>query len=80
MPGLEPTTRLEESLWDQGLEFVAGIDLSVQLSEFNAYVQELVDPASSLYGFRPDVVILAVQTRDLEETAELATGDVSAGA
>jgi FkbH-like protein len=45
--------------------FVAGIDLSVQLSEFNAYVQEIVDRDSRLYTFQPDAVILAVQTRDL---------------
>jgi FkbH-like protein len=45
--------------------FVAGIDLTVQLSEFNAYVQEIVDPGSQFYAFQPDAVILAVQTRDL---------------
>lgn len=44
---------------------VAGIDLTIQLSEFNAYVQEIVDPASSLYRFEPDTVVLAVQTRDI---------------
>jgi len=46
--------------------FLAGIDLQVQLSDFNAYVQEMVDPASRLYAFSPDAVILAVQTRDLD--------------
>jgi len=45
--------------------FVAGIDLTVQLSEFNAYVQEIVDPASTLYRFDPHTVMLAVQTRDI---------------
>ncbi|HZQ70123.1 MAG TPA: HAD-IIIC family phosphatase [Terriglobales bacterium] len=45
--------------------FVAGIDLSVHLSEFNAYVQEIVDPQSALYRFAPDSVVLAVQTRDI---------------
>lgn len=45
--------------------FLAGIDLTVQLSEFNAYVQEIVDSASRLYTFQPDAVILAVQTRDI---------------
>lgn len=45
--------------------FLAGIDLSVHLSEFNAYVQEIVDPESHLYAFKPDAVILAAQTRDL---------------
>lgn len=45
--------------------FVAGIDATVQLSEFNAYVQEIVDPASTLYRFAPDTVLLATQTRDI---------------
>jgi FkbH-like protein len=45
--------------------FSAGIDLTVHLSEFNAYAPEIFDPASKLYSFAPDVVILAVQTRDI---------------
>ena len=45
--------------------FAAGIDLAVRLSEFNAYVQEIIDRQSALYGFQPDTVILAVQTRDI---------------
>ena len=45
--------------------FVAGIDLHVHLSDFNAHVQAIVDPGSTLYGFAPDAVILAVQTRDV---------------
>ena len=44
--------------------FVAGIDLDVQLGEFNAWAQEMVDPESALYLFQPTVVILAVSTRD----------------
>src|SRR5207253_10764141 len=44
--------------------FSAGIDLTVRLSEFNAHAQEILNPASALYDFAPDVVILAVQTRD----------------
>src|SRR5438445_7449362 len=44
--------------------FNAGIDLTVRLSEFNAHAQEILNPASALYDFAPDVVILAVQTRD----------------
>src|SRR5207302_3246093 len=35
------------------------------MSDFNAHVQEILDPKSSLYGFAPDVVFLAVQTRDV---------------
>jgi FkbH-like protein len=44
--------------------FNAGIDLTIRLSEFNAHAQEILDPASALYDFAPDVMILAVQTRD----------------
>jgi FkbH-like protein len=45
--------------------FCAGIDLTIQVCDFNAYVQAIMDPGSSLYGFAPDAVILAVQTRDV---------------
>lgn len=45
--------------------FVIGVDLVVYTSDFNAYAQELLDPASFLYSFRPEAVILAVQTRDI---------------
>jgi FkbH-like protein len=45
--------------------FVNGIDLTVQVGQFNAYVQEILNKDSSLYSFVPDIVILAVQTRDL---------------
>lgn len=45
--------------------FVAGMDVTVQPSEFNAHVQEILDPQSALYSFAPDAVILAVQTRDV---------------
>ena len=45
--------------------FSAGLDLAVHLSDFNAHVQEILDPSSALYRFTPDVVILALQTRDV---------------
>ena len=44
---------------------VNGIDLATQVGAFNAYAQEILDPGSSLYSFNPDLVILAVQTRDI---------------
>lgn len=44
--------------------FAAGIDLTVLTGDFNAYAQEIFNPDSKLYRFSPDVVILAVQTRD----------------
>ena len=43
--------------------FLGGIDLTVGTGGFNAWAQEMLDPASALYGFAPDVVILAVETR-----------------
>src|SRR6266446_4391737 len=42
-----------------------GVDLEVWMGGFNSYAQELLDPNSGLDGFQPDVVVLAVQTRDL---------------
>lgn len=45
--------------------YAGGIALETHLGEFNAYPQEILDPASALYRFRPDAAILAVQTRDV---------------
>jgi FkbH-like protein len=36
----------------------------VYVADFNAHVQAIMDPASALYGFRPDAAFLAVQPRD----------------
>jgi FkbH-like protein len=44
---------------------VGGIDLTVQMGGFDNYAQQMLDPASDLYAFQPDVVILALQTRDV---------------
>ncbi len=45
--------------------FVNGIRLHTEVGDFNAYAQEMLDPTSRLYRFAPDVVIKAVQTRDV---------------
>lgn len=45
--------------------FVAGLDLSLQMGDFNTYPQEILDSGSALYSFAPDSVVLAVQTRDI---------------
>lgn len=45
--------------------FCGGIDVTAQVGEFNTYVQEILDPSSALYAFKPDAAILAVQTRDV---------------
>jgi FkbH-like protein len=44
---------------------VEGIGLDVHLGDFNTYAQELLDSQSTLYRFNPEIVILAVQTRDI---------------
>ena len=44
---------------------VSGIEVSPQVGGFNTYAQEMLDGNSSLYRFMPDIVILAVQTRDI---------------
>src|SRR4051794_14798209 len=40
--------------------FVAGLRVEVYESEYGVFQQELLDPASGLYAFRPDLVFLAV--------------------
>ena len=45
--------------------YVSGIDLKIHVGAFNAYMQEILDPGSACHAFQPDIVILAVQTRDL---------------
>ena len=45
--------------------FSGGIALETHVGEFNSYAQEMLDGESALYRFSPDVVILAVQTRDV---------------
>lgn len=57
--------------------FVTGLDLTVQLGEFNAYPQEILDRKSSLYQFTPDTVILAVQTRDVAPELWTQSADLS---
>lgn len=64
---------------------VGGIDATVHVGEFNAYAQELLDPAGPLYRFEPTVVILAVQTRDIvpelwDGAAGLEPGDLERAA
>ncbi|GIW73799.1 MAG: hypothetical protein KatS3mg103_0321 [Phycisphaerales bacterium] len=41
------------------------MNLRVRLGEFNAWTQEILDPASVVYRQPPDAIILAVQTRDV---------------
>jgi FkbH-like protein len=60
--------------------FEAGLDLTVHLGEFNAYVQEIVDPDSALYRFRPDTVILAIESCDVASRLVREWTELSAGA
>lgn len=45
--------------------FSAGIRLHVQISDFNVYAQQILEPESKLYRSKPDVVILALHTADV---------------
>jgi len=44
--------------------FAYGIDLEVHVGDFNTYVQDIVDPNSSLYHFAATAVVLAVRTEE----------------
>lgn len=61
---------------------VRGIDLTVYLCDFNTYVQDILNKDSGLYRFNPDIVILAVQTRDIapelwDNGTNLSTEDIT---
>jgi FkbH-like protein len=45
--------------------FLNGIDLTAHVGDFNAYPQEIMDQASSLYRFKPDAVVFAVRAADI---------------
>ena len=44
---------------------LGGVQLDVTLGDFNTYSQDLLSPDSPAYASSPDVVVLAVQTRDI---------------
>jgi FkbH-like protein len=44
---------------------LAGLNLRVQVGGFNTYVQDVLSPDSWLYSFGPQMIILALQGRDL---------------
>ena len=54
---LVPLLRATAACW--------GVDLSVRLGQFNSYVQEILDPHSTLYQEPTDVVVIAPLARDL---------------
>lgn len=45
--------------------FLEGVRLELFLGEFNQHQQEILDPASRLYQFKPDTVFLAVRLEEL---------------
>lgn len=49
----------------RGAAAVNGLDVAVHVGGFNAYAQEILKEESPLYRFEPDIVILAVQARDV---------------
>lgn len=67
----------------RAMAFAAGIDLDILVTDFGTYTQDILDPGSRLYAFEANVVILAVQSRDLspplwESFASLSEAEVSA--
>jgi FkbH-like protein len=42
-----------------------GVEVTAHVGDFNTYAQDLLVPGGALDRFEPDVVVLAVQTRDL---------------
>ena len=62
---------------------LAGCRIETWVGDFNAYAQDILNPASGLYAFEPQTVVLALQTRDLTPDlwsgfATLAPEDVQA--
>ena len=45
--------------------YAAHIDADIGIGGFNTYAQELIDPSSAMYAFKPDVVVMAVRTEDV---------------
>ena len=60
---------------------VSDIDLTVHVGDFNTYAQEILDPASALYTvWNPDIVVLAVHTRDIAPELWNGFGGLDGGA
>lgn len=60
-----------------------GIDITAHVGGFGTYAQDILDPASALYAFDPQIVVLAVQARDLapdlwRRFADLSQADIQA--
>jgi FkbH-like protein len=54
----------------------AGLEPAFHVAPFNQYSQEVLNPASDLYGFEPDIVFLALDLEDLcPQALSAAKGD-----
>jgi len=62
----------------RALAFANGIDLAVQVGDFNTYTQEVLDKNGNLYRFEPDTAIIAIQTRDIAPNLWTQFADLSA--
>ncbi|MBS2024570.1 MAG: HAD family hydrolase, partial [Deltaproteobacteria bacterium] len=56
-----------------------GLALATAIGEFNAWQQEILDPASALHAHKPDVVLLALQGRDLSPALWAQGGELTQG-
>src|SRR5437773_6360318 len=45
--------------------FADGLQVTIQVGDFNAFAQELLDQQSALYQFQPNLVVLATELRAL---------------
>lgn len=61
--GSYTTSQFATMLWLAALR--VGVSLELYESPYGQYRQEILDPASSMYGFSPDLVVLAVHAGEL---------------
>ncbi len=48
--------------------YTGGIEPQVQLGNFDTVIQDVLDPNSTLYAFKPDVIIICLKLEALSET------------
>jgi FkbH-like protein len=75
--GSSTTTQLPPLLALHGL--AAGLALEIYEAPFGSYRQEILDPNSALYAFKPQAVLLFVNYRDVEAGTPEAEADRWAG-
>jgi len=75
--GSSTTAQLPPLLALHGL--AAGLALEIHEATFGSYRQEILDPGSALYAFKPQAVLLYVNYRDAEDGAPEAEAERWAG-